>query len=235
MKETIRQTYDQLAKRYHELIDHKPHNAFYDRPNVLKMIGACTHKKVLDAACGPGKYAEELIKRGAEVVGFDHSPEMVKYARERNPDQGEFFVHDLETPLKHLKDHTFDIVLCALALHYLEDWNQTMREFRRLVKPDGRLVISIEHPFHEYTYFKSEAYFQVEPVSCTWNGFGKPTVMHSYRRSLGDCIAPIVNNGFCIEHVIEPKPTEEFRQHDPKYYARLNQFPAFLCIRARPV
>ncbi len=232
MKEIIKQTYDELAEQYNALIDHKPHNAFYDRPNVLKLVGQCEKRTVLDAACGPGKYAEELIRRGAKVTGFDISSEMIKYAKERNQGQGEFFVHDLEQPLAQIRDSSFDIVICALALHYIKDWNLTMQEFFRVLKPQGKLVISVEHPFFEYTYFKSEAYFDVEPVKCIWNGFGKPTEMHSYRRSLGDCIKPIVENGFCIERIVEPKPTTEFKQHDPKYYAKLNQFPAFICISA---
>ena len=232
MKEAIKQAYDILAGQYNAMIDHKPHNAYYDRPNVLRLIGPRENLSILDAACGPGKYAEELISRGAEVTGFDLSPEMIKHAKERNPHQGEFFVHDLEEPLTHLNKLSFDVIVCALALHYIEDWNQTMREFHRLLKPKGRLVISIEHPFFEYNYFKSEAYFDVEPVKCTWNGFGIPTEMHSFRRPLGDCISPLVNNGFMIEQIVEPKPTEEFKQRDPRYFERLNQFPAFLCMSA---
>ena len=93
-------------------------------------------------------------------------------------------------------------------------------------------MISVEHPFYEYTYFQSKAYFDVEAVKCTWNGFGKPTEMHSYRRSLGACIQPLVSNGFYLEQLVEPKPVAEFEQHDPKYFVKLNQFPAFMCISA---
>ncbi|WP_462251219.1 class I SAM-dependent methyltransferase [Ekhidna sp.] len=232
MKETIRQAYNLLAKQYNALIDHKPHNAYYDRPNVLKLIGSCEEKVILDAACGPGKYAEELMRKGAEVVGFDISSEMIKYAKERNKEKGEFFVHDMEQHLVQIKDNTFDVIVCALALHYVQDWSQTIQEFYRLLKEGGKLVISIEHPFYEFNYFKSKAYFDVEPVKCTWNGFGVPTEMHSFRRSLGDCIAPIVSNGFFIDQLIEPKPVDEFELHDPAYFAKLNQFPAFLCISA---
>lgn len=44
------------------------------RPACLALLGDVTGKRVLDAACGPGLYAAELIGRGARVVGFDHSP-----------------------------------------------------------------------------------------------------------------------------------------------------------------
>jgi hypothetical protein len=39
-------------------------NACYDRPACLALLGDVTGKRVLDAACGPGLYAAELIGRG---------------------------------------------------------------------------------------------------------------------------------------------------------------------------
>ena len=232
LKEKIYQAYEQLADGYNDQIDHKPHNAYYDRPNTLKLMGDVAGKKVLDAACGPGKYAEILIGRGAAVVGFDISPKMVQHARNRNGNRGEFFVHDLHKPLDKLESNDFDLVLCALAMHYVEDWNPIIREFYRVLKPGGRIVLSIEHPFFEYNYFKSDKYFETEPVRCTWNGFGAPIEINSFRRSLQSCFMPILNNGFVIDKLIEPKPVDEFEEHDKKHFKELNEFPAFMCIRA---
>lgn len=229
-KERIKQAYEDLAPYYDSLIEHKPHNAHYDRPNTLEVMGNVDGKLILDAACGPGKYAEVLISKGAEVMGFDSSPKMIEYAKKRNPDSGGFFVHDLEDPLSMLNKESFDMVLCALAMHYVEDWTLTIQEFYQILKPNGRLVLSIEHPFFEYNYFKSTQYFDVEPVKCTWNGFGKPIEMNSYRRSLHECISPLVNNGFVVDNLVEPRPTKEFEKVDPKHFEELNSFPAFLCI-----
>jgi len=195
-KEKILETYEDLVDSYNALIDHKPHNGYYDRPNTLKLIPKVNGVHILDAACGPGKYAEILLNQGAKVTGFDISPKMVFHAKKRNNDLGTFFVHDMSNPLIMLEDASFDTVVCALSMHYLEDWNKTMQEFCRVLKPNGYLVISIEHPFFEYLYFKSETYFEVEAVNATWSAFGKPVQVHSYRRSLNDCIQPITNNGF---------------------------------------
>jgi ubiquinone/menaquinone biosynthesis C-methylase UbiE len=232
VKNKIIAAYEALAESYSRLIDHKPHNAYYDRPNTLSLIPEPAGKVILDAACGPGKYAEILLSRGADVTGFDVSPRMVAFAKERNKEAGTFFVHDLAEPLGMLADASFDVVLCALALHYLPDWTPAIREFARVLKPGGHLVISVEHPFFEFNYFKSTQYFEVEPVKCTWNGFGKPVEVHSYRRPLGDCIAPLVNNGFYIDALLEPRPVAEFEKRDPAHFKELNRFPAFMCIRA---
>lgn len=231
IKEKIKSAYNTLAESYNRLIDHKPHNAYYDRPNTLKLLEGVAGKSILDAACGPGKYAEVLMKKGAKVTGFDFSAEMIKHAKQRNGDQGRFFIHDLSTPLNMLEDQSFDFVLCTLALHYIEDWNDTIREFHRVLKDHGQLIISIEHPFFEYTYFKANHYFRTEAVKCTWKGFGFPVEINSYRRSLNDCIKPLTSNGFYIDQLVEPKPVKEFEVLDPKHFKELHEFPAFLCIR----
>ncbi|OEK00596.1 hypothetical protein BFP97_03340 [Roseivirga sp. 4D4] len=232
MKEKIKRAYEELADSYSAHIDHKPHNAYYDRPNTLSLVGNVKGKKVLDAACGPGKYAEILMNQGAEVTGFDLSPKMIENSKARNPNRGNFFVHDLEKPLNSLSDETFDIVLSALAMHYIENWEQTIREFNRVLKPKGQLIISIEHPFFEHLYFKSERYFEVEPVKCTWNGFDRPVEINSYRRPLQECLNPLLENGFTLDKLLEPKPVEAFEALDPKHFNELNAFPAFMCMRA---
>ncbi|OBX19020.1 methyltransferase family protein [Gelidibacter algens] len=231
-REKIRKAYNELAESYNKLIDHKPHNAYYDRPNTLSLFESVKNKSILDAGCGPGKYAEILLSQDAQVTGFDLSSEMIKFAKKRNTNQGTFFVHDLNEPLTMLEDNSFDFVLCALALHYLEDWSLSIKEFHRVLKEKGQLIISIEHPFFEYNYYKSTEYFKTEPVKCTWRGFGKPVEINSHRRPLGECLASITENGFYIDKLIEPKPLKEFEKLDRKHYKELNEFPAFMCIRA---
>ena len=232
IKKKIISAYEIIADKYNELIDHKPHNAYYDRPNTLQLLPEVNGKTILDAACGPGKYAEILIDKGAIVKAFDISPKMIELAKIRNKNKGEFYIHDLSTHFAMIEDNSCDIVLCALALHYIEDWTLTIKEFNRVLKNKGILVISIEHPFFEYNYFKSKKYFEVENVKCTWKGFGQPVEVNSFRRPLHECITPLTDNGFYIDKLVEPKPTKEFEQLDPKHFKELNEFPAFMCIRA---
>ena len=232
MKDKIKAAYEELAESYDAHIDHKPHNAYYDRPNTLALMGQVKGKNILDAACGPGKYAEILMAEGATVTGFDLSPTMIDLAIKRNAGRGNFFVHDLAQPFAKLQNESFDIIVCALAMHYVKDWNPVVAEFYRVLKSGGTLVISIEHPFFDYNYFKSERYFDLEEVKATWSGFGKPVEVPCYRRSLQDSIDPIVTSGFVIDKLLEPLPTAEFEKLDPKHFKELNEFPAFMCIRA---
>ena len=71
MKEKILKAYEEMAESYNAMIDYKAHNAFYDRPNTLGLMPEVEGKSILDAACGPGKYAEILLSQGANLTGFD--------------------------------------------------------------------------------------------------------------------------------------------------------------------
>lgn len=232
IKTKILEAYETLASAYNNLIDHKPHNAYYDRPNTLRLLDKVEGKRILDAACGPGKYAEILLERGAAVTGVDLSPKMIDEAIKRNGQHGDFFVHDLEKPFETFSDGSFDVILCALAMHYLENWDPTIREFYRLLKPGGALVISIEHPFFDFQYYRSANYFKTEAVSAIWKGFGPRVEVHCYRRPLNECIRPLTENGFLLDRIEEPLPTEDFAKADPRHYRELNKFPAFLMMRA---
>lgn len=232
VEEKILSAYEKIADKYNELIDHKPHNAYYDRPNTVQLLPNVKGKTILDVACGPGKYAEILINKGAKLIGFDFSPKMVELAIKRNNGKGEFFVHDFSKHFSMVERNSCDIILCALALHYIKDWTITIKEFHRVLKDNGTLVISIEHPFNDYIFFKSNKYFDIENVKCIWKGFGQSIEMNSFRRPLYECISPLTDNGFYIDKLVEPKPTKEFKQLDSRHYKELNQFPAFVCIRA---
>jgi ubiquinone/menaquinone biosynthesis C-methylase UbiE len=170
-----REAYEKLADSYAALAPTKPHNAYYERPATLSLLGDVAGKRVLDAGCGPGVYAEVLAAGGAEVVGFDASGRMVELARERLRGRAEIHRAKLEEPLAWLEDDSFDLVVSALAMDYVEDWGVPLAEFYRVLKPCGRLVFSVEHPtfkFVEQVYEGEGSYF--ETVLGAWSGGGSP-------------------------------------------------------------
>jgi ubiquinone/menaquinone biosynthesis C-methylase UbiE len=226
--------YETLAEAYAAAIDTKPHNAYYERPATLSLMPEVKGKRVLDAGCGPGIYSEWLIEHGAEVVAVDASPKMIELARQRLGPTADVRQADLSKPLTFLHDSSFDIVLCPLVLEYIEDWHSTFAEFYRVLRPGGHFIFSVTHPLFDYLYYKSDKYFETELVGSTWRGFASVRVyMPSFRRSLGATLSPLVEAGFCLEKILEPKPTPEFKKADPKDYEKLSQQPCFLCLRAR--
>jgi SAM-dependent methyltransferase len=225
--------YEKLAEAYAAAIDTKPHNAYYERPATLSLLPEVKGKRVLDAGCGPGVYSEWLLQHGAEVVALDASPKMVQLAKQRVGDDLNVSQADLNEPLSFLESESFDVVLSALTMEYVEDWHKTFSEFYRVLRQGGCFVLSVTHPFFDDIYFKSENYFETELVASEWRGFPGVTIdMPSFRRSLEATINPLIEVGFRLDKILEPKPTEEFKAADPKHYQELCQHPCFLCLRA---
>jgi SAM-dependent methyltransferase len=225
--------YDALADGYAARIDDKAHNAFYDRPAVLSLLPSVEGRRALDAGCGPGAYAEWLADHGAEVVGLDVSPRMLELARHRLRERASFVRADLGRPLDFLAPGSFDLVLSALTLDYVRDWASAFRSFFRVLRAPGHFVFSVGHPFDEFhDHHPAGNYFEVEQVEYEFRGFGAPVWVPYHRRPLGAMLRPLLDAGFALEQLLEPRPVPQFKDHDPADYEKLMRQPGFLCCRA---
>jgi SAM-dependent methyltransferase len=114
-----------------------------EQPVVWSLLDEIAPGRALDAACGTGRHARHLAERGHDVTGVDASPEMLAHARDAVP-AGRFQQGDLcNLPLA---DTSFNLVVCALALDHCEDLKPPIAELARVVRPDGRVIISDIHP-----------------------------------------------------------------------------------------
>ncbi|MFJ9370774.1 class I SAM-dependent methyltransferase, partial [Nocardia sp. NPDC101769] len=138
--------YDSIAERYTAENEASLLNAYYERPAMLGLAGDVTGRRILDAGCGSGPLFTELRDRGAIVTGIDSSARMLELARQRLGADADLRIADLVSPLP-FSDNAFDDVVASLVLHYLQDWGPTLTELLRVLKPGGRLIVSVEHPF----------------------------------------------------------------------------------------
>ena len=217
--------FDRSAEEYEHHAREGAYNALYDRPAVLELLGDVRGLRVLDVGCGPGLYAEELLARGAEVVGFDESREMVRLARRRCGDETDLRVHDLRSPLDWLDDETFDAAVMALVIHHLDDRVSALREIHRVLRPGGRLVLSSHHPTSDWVRFGG-SYFDVEPIEEDWHG-GRWHVRY-WRLPLTDSSAEFAAAGFLIERLVEPLPAAEMAERFPEDHEKLIREPGFI-------
>ncbi|MDQ6642455.1 MAG: class I SAM-dependent methyltransferase, partial [Actinomycetota bacterium] len=194
--------YDAFAQEFEAHAEHSAYNAYYDRPAVLDLLGDVAGKRVLDAGCGPGLYAAELLARGAAVTAFDESAEMVRLARVRAP-AADIRQASLSRPLTWLTDATQDLVLMALVLHHLEDRVSALRELHRVLVPAGRLVISTTHPTSDWKQ-RGGSYFNREAIEETWH---ESWQVRYWRQPLEAWCAEFAGAGFVIERRLEPRPT----------------------------
>lgn len=225
-------TYENFADEYAAHAVDSPWNSLYDRPAVLALAGDVAGLRVLDAGCGPGLYAEELIRAGAHVVGCDQSPALVSLAQKRTAGAAALRVHDLSEPLTWVANGSIDLVVCALTLHYIDDRVALLREFRRVLVPGGAAVLSTGHPTSDWlrlggSYFTERVVTESLHPERDWR-------VRFWRRSLTAMCAEFREAGFLISELVEPQPVEEMAQRDASAYTRLSTAPAFIAFRLTP-
>jgi SAM-dependent methyltransferase len=221
-----------MAADYVAHFESNPFTALYERPALRAMLPPVAGRRVLDAGCGTGRASVWLAEQGAEVVGVDISPEMLRVAREDVP-AGSFHVGDLADPLP-FEDGSFDVVVSSLVMHYLRDWVPTLRELRRVLRPDGVVVMSTHHPAMDAELADSGDYFAVELLRDRWTVCGREHEVRFWHRPLSRMFREIAEAGFRIDELSEPQPLPEVRQRFPEEWERLTTKPHFLFLRLVP-
>ncbi|CAE6829878.1 class I SAM-dependent methyltransferase [Paraburkholderia nemoris] len=230
--------YSGFADRYAAAVTTKPHNAHYERPATMSLLGDVDGLRVLDAGCGPGICSEHLARNGAAVHAFDITPQMVDLARHRCAELPvEVVTGDLAAPLDWLPAQSFDKILCSLALDYVEDLKPVFSEFRRVARVGARLVFSMAHPMRDWMDERTrggDTYFTTSRFGLYWSGFGEPKpYVQAYRRPLSDILNGLSESGWLLDCFVEPRPLPEMQVASESLYAELSKAPAFICVRAR--
>ena len=104
--------------------------------------------KVLDVGCGTGIHLDMYRRFNCKLYGIDTSPSMLDVARSRLGDKAELHLGDA-TQMPYKKD-TFDLILCMLALHEMEQLTRilVLSEIRRVLKTDGHILLVDYHTGH---------------------------------------------------------------------------------------
>jgi SAM-dependent methyltransferase len=219
-----------LAQAYARVTAANVYNAAYERPAVQALLGDVHGRDVLDAGAAAGEHSAWLAAHGARVVSLDASDAMVRLARTRLGESATVLQADLARPLP-LPDASFDVVLSSLTLHYLEDWLTPLREFGRVLRPRGRLVLSMHHPF--VTAELVDDYHALQRIDDEFGSFAEKAVpVRYYHRSLERIVADLRAGRFVVRALREPKPTAEADVRDPALAARLRTRPWFLIVDA---
>lgn len=200
--------YDDFAHAYTAENESNIFNAFYERPAMLGLAGDVSGRRILDAGCGSGPLTAALRDRGADVTGFEASAVMVDLARERLGEDADLHVADLGAPLP-FADAAFDDVVASLVLHYLEDWSGPLSELRRVLKPGGRLMVSVNHPAAYAIVYPEADYFAVTRYSEDYTFDGQVTWLTFWHRPLHAMTNAFADAGFRIVTVSEPPPAPD--------------------------
>jgi len=224
--------YDSFAEAYTAETEASLINGYYNRHAILVLAGDVAGRRILDAGCGSGPVMAALRDRGAIVTGFDKSAGMLELARRRLGDEADLQVADLASPLP-FRDGSFDDVIASLVLHYLQDWGPPLTELRRVLKPGGRLIVSVDHPF-AITLMHREAgreadYFATANLTAEWTAGGQTALLSFWHRPLHAMADAFTEAGFRIATISEPAPAPDTpRELLPDDIADRRRFLCFL-------
>lgn len=162
-------TFEDLRNLYNEINfqEYSPNDQLndYDEQLMLNIIGdkqkeantsgAERKVKVLDIGTGPGRHISRLTNDGIDVVGFDFVEKHVQQAREANPNVKVMVADWHNMPYK---DGEFDVAYCLgrSSSHNttVEDFVQFLSESKRVLAPNGRLVLDL--PDSESQYYREQ-------------------------------------------------------------------------------
>jgi ubiquinone/menaquinone biosynthesis C-methylase UbiE len=192
--------YDQQALCYAEQANTN-RKLLDTRKLVYSLLTPVTNKKILSIGCGDGTECVSFSKNGAEVVGIDSSSELITLAKNKYSELGiDFLVMDYEET--SFENMTFDGIISIMSIMYKEDLTKVLLELKRILKPDGTMIVVVPHPvrkmikYAHFDYFASGLHYE------TW----EEVTRYNYYRTLEEYFRLIKASGLTIEKLLEPKP-----------------------------
>jgi SAM-dependent methyltransferase len=141
---------------YRARVSEEPHSAayfgpqrdFWWNPDHLRLIGARRRlgrvHNVLDVGSGVGHWGRliaTLVAPGAAITGVEREPEWVAQATRSAPHERFRYVEGDATALP-FDDDTFELVTCQTVLIHVADPQAVIREFVRVTKPGGQVIVA---------------------------------------------------------------------------------------------
>lgn len=210
--------------------------------HVLKnMLPDFQGKSVLDLGCGYGWHCIYAKEQGAKnVIGVDLSKKMIDKAKENSK---ELSIVYYQMPIEDIEfeKEQFDIIFSSLTFHYIQNLDAIFRKINQFLKKGGSFVFSMEHPVFtsraEQDWFKDEKgnwlhwpvdQYQDEGVRQT-NFLGHQVI--KYHRTLASILNTVINSGFSIKEISEPKPSDAIIE---KYAGMKDELrrPIFIMVSA---
>lgn len=216
-------------------------NAAGEWQELRAMLPDLRDKKVLDLGCGFGwhcRYASE--QQAHSVVGVDLSENMLERARAMTDDEKIKYRRLAIEDIDFAKGE-FDVVISSLALHYVEQFAILSQKIHHCLAPGGTFVLSVEHPV--FTALASQDWYygpQGERLHWPVDNYHDESSRQArfldndvikYHRTFATTMNALIESGFSITKVSEPRPTQEMLDRIPDMRDETRR-PIFLMIAA---
>lgn len=133
---------------------------------VKELAGKKSSVAILECGCGPGGILGEIHSDGHILVGVDINFKSLSKARENSAAKDSLLQANIE--LLPFKENSFDIAYCVGVLSYLEKDREAIKEISRVLKPGGRVIISVPN-FFTFNKIFDPYYYLIGPVRALGN------------------------------------------------------------------
>ena len=228
--------YDQAADFYEAMVDESP-TAPPDA-DVARLVGPVAGLRLLDLACGHGRFARFFARQGARVVGIDLSGALLEKARaiERDQPLGITYVRVDATAPESLVGETFDMVVCSFGLSDIDDLEGALATVERVLRPGGHFVFSLLHPC--FPGWREDGSSSWQPGRGYYHeGWWLPDApsstlrrrVGSNHRMLSTYLNALIRHGLVLDVVVEPAFPAAWAAVAPDK----DPVPVFLAARCR--
>ncbi len=215
------------------------HDAFWAYRNALAAFVGEGTGRALEVGCGEGRVSRELKALGYQVTATDIVADLVEAAEQANSAHAYAIANARDLPFE---DESFDLVMAYNVLMDVDDLSGTLQEIRRVLHPEGRLVISIVHPFRDRGRFAGPdpdapfvltgTYFGLQHFDGIEERDGLRMHFAGWSMPLEHYATALENAGFAITSLREPVPDDAAGRTQLQQWARV---PLFLWLKARPL
>lgn len=207
-----------------------------------RLLPPLQNKRVLDLGCGFGWHCRYVMEQqAASVVGMDLSEKMLEQARLRNNGPGITYLREAMEDI-NFPPGSFDVVLSSLALHYVEHYDLTCRKIYDCLSPGGHFVFSTEHPVFtaiaaQDWHYDATGQRQHWPLD-HYQDEGRRIARFldndvvKYHRTVSTLINGLLDAGFSVSRVEEPKPSPAVLEKYPEMKDETRR-PIFILIAAQ--
>ena len=172
----INEFFNSDYKWWKDVYDHRLPRGFFSfemirRKEILLetvngMVGARTSVAILECGCGPGGILGEINAAGHLLVGVDINFNSLSKAKNDCDSLGTLLQADIER--LPFDNNSFDIAYCVGVLSYLEDDRNALQEICRVMKPGGKIIISVPN-FFTFNKIFDPYYYVVGLMRMLWN------------------------------------------------------------------